>query len=118
MIQLSELIFVSVTKTSFPGLEVESLLWAEAKEKNHSLDIIESFIQLILTIGKAKLQESELPPAYLCAFDLEKITFLPYNSIMEVFDPSRDFNWNVTPSNHSTKEFLYLHDNWTCDKQT
>ena len=96
-------------KNQLPGLEVESLLWAEAKRKPQ-LDIIESFIQLILTIGKAKLQESELPPAYLCAFDLEKITFLPYNSIMEVFDPSRDFNWNVTPSNHSTKEFLYLHD--------
>jgi hypothetical protein len=92
-----------------PGLEIESLLWAEAKRSTQS-SIIESFVQLILTIGKGKLQDSELPPAYLGAFDSEKIAFIPYNSIMEVFDPSRDFNWNVTPSNHSTREFVYLYD--------
>lgn len=36
-------------------------LWAEAKSGNKS-DIIESFVQLILTIGKERTFENELPP--------------------------------------------------------
>ena len=55
--------------------EKEYLLWAEAKKSNHH-DIYESLVQLILTIGKAKTFERHLPPAFLGAFDAEKIAFL------------------------------------------
>ena len=43
--------------------EAESLLWAEAK-KGTSHDIYESFIQLILTLGKERPQDTILPPAF------------------------------------------------------
>jgi hypothetical protein len=45
-----------------------------------------------------------LPPSYLGAFDAEKIAFIPYNDVQEIFYQN-DFNWNVTPSNYETKEF-------------
>jgi hypothetical protein len=85
--------------------EQESLLWAEAK-KGVS-DIYKSMVQLILTIGKARTFDKFLPPAMLGAFDGEKIAFIPYNSIHEVFYIN-DFNWNVTPSNYETKEFKLI----------
>lgn len=86
--------------------EAEPLLWAEAK-KGTSHDIYESFIQLILTIGKERPQDNILPPAFIGAFDAEKIAFLPYNKILDVLHQN-DFNWNVTPSDHSSKEFQQL----------
>lgn len=89
------------------GFESEPALWAEAKagvKKN----IVESFVQLILTIGKAKLND-ELPPYFLGAFDAEKIAFIPYNTILGVLNEN-DFNWNVTPSDHESKEFKALFD--------
>ena len=88
--------------------EAESLLWAEAK-KGTSHDIYESFIQLILTLGKERPQDTILPPAFLGAFDAEKIAFLPYSTILDVLRQN-DFNWNVAPSDHTTKEFLQLKD--------
>lgn len=87
--------------------EQESLLWAEAKKG--SSDIYYSIVQLILTIGKARTFDKFLPPAMLGAFDGEKIAFIPYNDIHEVFYIN-DFNWNVTPSNHTTKEFKLIHE--------
>lgn len=86
--------------------ETEYLLWAEAKKGTHA-NIEESFVQLILTIGKAKTFDRHLPPAFLGAFDAEKIAFIPYNVVLDVFSQN-DFNWNVTPSDHSTKEFHQL----------
>ena len=88
-------------------LETESLLWAEAKKG--SSDLYKSIVQLILTIGKARTFDKQLPPAFLGAFDAEKIAFVPYNAIQEIFYQN-DFNWNVTPSNHETKEFLQVYD--------
>ncbi|GAB1430491.1 hypothetical protein MASR2M18_13240 [Ignavibacteria bacterium] len=85
----------------------ESLLWAEAKKG--SSDIYKSIVQLILTIGKARTFDKFLPPAMLGAFDGEKIAFIAYNDIHEVFYIN-DFNWNVTPSNHNTKEFKLIHE--------
>lgn len=82
-------------------------LWAEAKKGNKN-DIIESFVQLILTIGKECTFENELPPLFLGALDAEKIAFIPYHAIMSVF-AQNDFNWNVTPSNHDSKEFKQLY---------
>jgi predicted nuclease of restriction endonuclease-like (RecB) superfamily len=87
--------------------EQESLLWAEAKKG--SSDIYKSIVQLILTIGKARTFDKYLPPAFLGAFDSEKIAFVPYNEIHDVFYLN-DFNWNVTPSNYDTKEFQLIHE--------
>ena len=87
--------------------EQESLLWAEAKKG--SSDIYNSIVQLILTIGKARTFDSYLPPPMLGAFDGEKIAFIPYNDIHEIFYLN-DFNWNVTPSNYETKEFKIVHE--------
>ena len=89
------------------SLEQESLLWAEAKKGKS--DIYKSFVQLILTIGKSRTFDKNLPPSYLGAFDAEKIAFIPYNDIHEIFYLN-DFNWNVTPSNHKTKEFKLLYE--------
>ncbi|EHH4695909.1 hypothetical protein J8L25_000211 [Campylobacter upsaliensis] len=84
-----------------------NFLWAEAKKGNKA-DIIESFIQLILTIGKEKTYENNLPPIFLGALDCEKIAFIPYHELDSIFTQN-DFNWNVTPSKHDTKEFKQLH---------
>mgnify|MGYP001777390819 CR=1 FL=1 len=90
----------------------EYFLWAEAKAGTGA-DIYASFVQLIMTIGKARTHEQYLPPRYLGAFDEEKIAFIEFHYVMGVFYEN-DFNWNVAPSNHSTPEFrrLYglLHD--------
>lgn len=87
--------------------ETEYLLWAEAKAGTKK-DIYESFVQLVLTIGRARTFDQYLPPAFLGAFDAEKIAFLPYTNIIDVFYQN-DFNWNVTPSDHETKEFRQLY---------
>lgn len=87
--------------------EQESLLWAESKRGN-TRDLYESFVQLILTIGKARTFDKNLPPAFLGAFDAEKIGFLPFYKIIDTLYKN-DFNWNVTPSDHGTKEFKELY---------
>lgn len=81
------------------------LLWAEAKTGD--FDIATMFVQLILTIGKARTFDKTLPPAFLGAFDYKKIAFVPYISVQDIFYLN-DFNWNVTPSNHDTKEFKLI----------
>ena len=81
------------------------LLWAEAKTGNY--DTVTMFVQLILTIGKAKTYQRMVPPAFLGAFDFQKFAFVPYEAIADVFSIN-DFNWNVTPSNHESKEFALL----------
>lgn len=80
----------------------EYLLWAEAKAAPS--DIIVMLAQLVLTIGKARTFDKVLPPPFLGCFDCEKIAFVPYADIQEIFYRN-DFNWNVTPSNHETREF-------------
>lgn len=81
------------------------LLWAEAKTGD--FDIIAMFVQLIITIGKARTFDKTLPPAFLGAFDFKKIAFVPYINVQDIFYLN-DFNWNVTPSNHETKEFQLI----------
>ncbi len=83
------------------------LLWAEAKTGNFDVTIM--FVQLILTIGKARTFDKTFPPAFLGAFDFKKIAFVPYIRIQDIFYIN-DFNWNVTPSNHETKEFKLIKD--------
>lgn len=82
-----------------------NLLWAEAKNGKDSC-IYESFIQLILTIGKYRYNTQQTPK-FLGAFDAQKFAFLPYASIQEVFYQN-DIDWSVTPSNHKTPQFLSL----------
>ena len=81
------------------------LLWAEAKTGN--FDVPTMFVQLVLTIGKARTFDKTLPPAFLGAFDFKKIAFVPYISVQDIFYIN-DFNWNVAPSNHDTKEFKLI----------
>lgn len=81
-------------------------LWAEAKKGNKA-DIYESFVQLILTAGKMNKAKLRFP-SYFGAFDAEKFAILPFYDIMSVFTQN-DFNWNVTSSNHETKEFKQLY---------
>lgn len=101
---LGDIDFAVAMPSDGPQLfETEYFLWAEAKKGTHH-DIYESLVQLILTIGKARTFDKVLPPAFLGAFDAEKIAFIPYNAILDIFYQN-DFNWNVTPSDHSTKEF-------------
>jgi len=103
---------VCIHQSQMELFEQESLLWAEAKKG--SSDIYKSIVQLILTIGKARTFDKFLPPAMLGAFDGEKIAFIPYNDIHEIFYLN-DFNWNVTPSNHETKEFKLIHEKVKAD---
>ena len=85
----------------------ESFLSAESKRG--TAELLNGFVQLILTIGKARAFDRYLPPALLGAFDAEKIGFVPYSAVIDVFYQN-DFNWNVTPSDHKTKEFQQFMD--------
>lgn len=89
---------------AFPGRHF--LLWAEAK-RGTKADILDSIVQLIFTIGKARTFDSYMPPVFLGAFDEEKIAFIPYYKVQEVFYQS-DFDWTAAPSDHKTKEFQLL----------
>ncbi len=82
-----------------------ALLWAEAKTGNYNVTTM--FVQLILTIGRARTFDKAFPPAFLGAFDFKKIAFVPYISVQDIFYLN-DFNWNVPPSNHETKEFKII----------
>lgn len=101
---------IDLTVCSNPQLGSQQItyLWAETKNGTRR-DIYESFIQLILTIGKARTYESEMPPYFLGAADAEKIAFVEYSKVMQIFSKT-DFNWNVTPSDHGTKEFRELYN--------
>lgn len=81
-----------------------NLLWAEAKQGKSELK--KSFVQLVLTIGKYKFY-TEQTPNLLCAFDAEKIAFLPFSSLQEIFYQN-DIDFSVTPSNHKSEQFLKL----------
>ncbi|WP_300902103.1 hypothetical protein [Helicobacter rodentium] len=104
--QLGRIDFCVSYKSDTPFQPIH-FLWAEAKKGDKS-DMIESFVQLILTIGKERTFENELPPLFLGALDAEKIAFIPYYAVMDIFNQN-DFNWNVTPSNHDSKEFKQLY---------
>ena len=83
------------------------LLWAEAKQR--PTDIFVMLAQLVLTIGKARTFDGILPPAFLGCYDSEKIAFVPYHEIQDIFYQN-DFNWNVAPSNRNTKEFKQVYE--------
>ena len=84
----------------------EYLLWAEAKR--NSADFIRSLTQLTLTIGKDRTFDKKLPPPFLGCFDNEKIAFIPYSEIQDIFYQN-DFNWKVAPSDTETREFKQVY---------
>ena len=84
----------------------EYLLWAEAKQK--PTDILVMLSQLVLTIGKARTFDEILPPPFLGCYDNEKIAFVPYSDVQDIFYQN-DFNWKVAPSNHEKKEFKQVY---------
>ena len=93
----------AVPATDLPLCDAESVLWAEAKrgaEAPHDF----ALVQLILTIGKERTFDKHLPPKYLVAFNVARIAFIPYSEVVEIFYQN-DFNWNVAPSDHETREF-------------
>jgi hypothetical protein len=87
-------------------LHEEYLLWAEAKSSPS--DILLMLTQLVLTIGKARTFNEKLPPKFLGCFDCEKIAFIPYADIQDIFHQN-DFNWKVAPSNRESKEFKLVY---------
>ena len=93
--------FCIADKQTFMGEPIE-YLWAEAKRGKANLD--HALVQLILTIGRAQLHTKQSPPPYLGAFDATRIYFIPFHKLHDIFWMN-DFNWSVTPSDHSTKEF-------------
>ena len=93
----------AVPATDLPLCDAESVLWAEAKRGAEApLDF--ALVQLILTIGKERTFDKHLPPKYLAAFNSARIAFIPYSEVVEIFYQN-DFNWNVAPSDHETREF-------------
>lgn len=104
---IDEIDFSIAPKKEADKKDTEYFLWAEAKKGNKN-DIYESFVQLILTIGKKRVFDKHLPPPFLGAFDAEKIAFIQYYKVLDVFNQN-DFNWNVTPSDHESKEFKQLY---------
>lgn len=89
------------------GYHGTTYLWAEAK-RGVRRDIYEQFVQLILTIGKDRRFAEYDAPDYLGAFDAEKVGFVHFDEISGVFEQN-DFNWQVAPSDHATKEFKQLY---------
>ena len=93
----------TVPATDLSLCDAESVLWAEAKRgADAPLDF--ALVQLILTIGKERTFDRHLPPKYLAAFNAARIAFIPYSEVVEIFYQN-DFNWNVAPSDHETREF-------------
>ena len=93
----------AVAATDLPLCDAESVVWAEAKRgADAPLDF--ALVQLILTIGKERTFDRHLPPKYLAAFNAARIAFIPYSEVVETFYQN-DFNWNVAPSDHETREF-------------
>ncbi|GBU28973.1 hypothetical protein R84B8_02535 [Treponema sp. R8-4-B8] len=78
-------------------------LWAESKKG--IADIPSMLTQLILTIKKTYEKGEHLPPPYIACFDTAKIAFVPFHDILPIFSDN-DVNWNVTPSNHTTDDFI------------
>jgi hypothetical protein len=79
------------------------------KLKLATLTFRQCLFNSFLTIGKAELLTKHCHLHFLGAFDFKKIAFVPYISVQDIFYIN-DFNWNVTPSNHETKEFKLIKD--------
>jgi len=94
---------VTEAKTLKGNIWKRHYLWAESKKG--IADIPSMLTQLILTIKKTYEKGEHLAPPYIACFDTAKIAFVPFHDILPIFSES-DVNWNVTPSNHTTDDFL------------
>jgi len=97
--------FAVKPKNPAPNLWGEiCFLWAEAKRAKSNVE--EMLTQLVLTIGNERKKQSFKypPPNFLGCFDREHIAFVPYNELLPIFNIN-DFNWKVTPNDHTSKEF-------------
>jgi len=94
---------VTEAKTLKGNMWKRHYLWAESKKG--VADIPSMLTQLVLTIKKTYEKGEYLPPPYLACFDTVKIAFVPFHDILPIFNDN-DVNWNVTPSNHTTDDFL------------
>ena len=77
-------------------------LWAEAKKGTH--DVYTMYTQLILTVKPTYEKGEHLAPSWLGCFDQARISFVPFNDILPVFNET-DFNWDTTPSDHTGADF-------------
>ncbi len=84
------------------------VLWGEAKRGDFD-DLDKAFTQLLLTIGKHKLNTHYTPP-YLCAFNAFKIEFIKFNDTITSFLHKSDIDFSITPSNHNTEGFKHALD--------
>ncbi|MDR2923971.1 MAG: hypothetical protein LBU85_11610 [Treponema sp.] len=94
---------VTEAKTLKDNMWKRHYLWAESK-KGVS-DVSSMLTQLVLTIKKTYEKGEHLPPPYIACFDTAKIAFVPFHDILPIFNDN-DVNWNVTPSNHTTDDFI------------
>lgn len=99
--------FAVMVKQPMPSIFPQQYtLWAEAKRGAGS-DIYESFIQLILTIGRNQLHTTHMPPNYLGAFDAQKMAFVEYHKVQDVFFQN-GINWKVPANKHHSEQFILL----------
>ena len=94
---------VTEAKTLKGNIWKRHFLWAESKKG--VADISSMLTQLVLTIKKTYEKGEHLAPPYIGCFDTVKIAFVPFHDILPIFS-NKDVNWNVTPSNHTTDDFL------------
>jgi hypothetical protein len=94
---------VTEAKTLKGNMWKRHYLWAESKKG--IADIPSMLTQLVLTIKKTYEEGEHLPPPYIACFDTAKIAFVPFHDILPIFTDN-DVNWNITPSNHTTDDFL------------
>jgi len=94
---------VTEAKTLKGNIWKRHYLWAESKKG--IADITAMLTQLILTIKKIYEKGEHLPPPYIACFDTVKIAFVPFHDILPIFSDN-DVNWNITPSNQITADFL------------
>jgi hypothetical protein len=94
---------VTEAKTLKGNMWKRHYLWAESKKG--IAEIYSMLTQLVLTVKKTYEKGEHLPPPYIACFDTSKIAFVPFHDILPIFNDN-DVNWNVTPSNHTTDDFL------------
>jgi hypothetical protein len=81
-------------------------MWAESKISGNTPE--EMFTQLLLTIKEPYTNGKNLPPQYLGAFDKDKIYFVEFNSVLDIFNEN-DVNWTLkNAADHKHENFLKL----------
>lgn len=101
---------IDLSVSDFSSLDKEQksyFLWLEVKK--YIKDIKLALAQCILTVGNEELYKKYYPPLFLGAADREKIVFIRYADIQDIFN-IQDINWKVAPSRHNTKEIKMILD--------